>query len=105
MAGLLARVRSLVSRHKTAMLVIMVLLLVSPLFGVIGAELVGYKEPLDVAAEMIGLEEAEVPEWTPFTDYTVPGLPDTIGYIVAGLIGVAVILLVGALLMRMASGE
>lgn len=78
--------------NKRPFLMIVVIVLVSPLFGVIGAELVGYHEPLDVAAEKIGLGESE-PVWEGiFPDYTVPGLPDIIGYILAGLVGVSLLL-------------
>ncbi len=74
-------------------LLILILVLVSPIFGVIGAEIVGYHEPLDVAAEMIGLGESE-PIWSGiFPDYTVPGVPDVIGYVISGLVGVGVLLL------------
>jgi len=77
---------------KRLFLMIVVIVLVSPLFGVIGAELVGYHEPLDVAAEKIGLGESE-PVWKGiFPDYTVPGLPDVIGYILAGLVGIFLLL-------------
>jgi len=89
----------LLTRHKKALLAIAVLLVVSPLFGVVGAELVGYHEPLDVAAERLGLEEAGL--WSGILpDYTVPGLPEdwaglSVGYIISGLVGVAIILAIG----------
>ena len=86
-------------RHKRALITILVLVIISPIFGIILADMVGYHEPLDVAAEKLGLKELEI-EWTPLTDYTVPGLPDIIGYIICGFIGIAVILLIGALLSR-----
>lgn len=95
----------LLKRHKRALLLVIALVIISPLFGVVGAELVGYHEPLDVAAEMLHLEEWSLPEWTPFTDYTVPGLPDTIGYIVAGFIGVGVILGIGALFVKLSAQQ
>ena len=95
--------REIYEKHRRAIQAIIVMVLVSPLFGVIGANLVGYHEPLDVAAEMLHLHEAHLPNWTPFADYTVPGLPDTIGYIIAGFIGVGVILLVGSLLAKLGS--
>ncbi len=84
---------------RRALITIIVLVLISPLFGVIGAELVGYHEPLDVAAEVLGLEEKEL-YWSPFPDYTVPGLPEdwfglSVGYIVSGFIGVLIILGIG----------
>lgn len=89
-------------RYRGALLAAAVLLVISPVFGVVLAEKVGYHEPLDVAAEKLGLEEHPIAEWTPFSDYTVPGLPDTIGYIVAGAIGVAVILGIGLVAARLA---
>ncbi len=82
---------------RKALLVIVVLVLISPIFGVVLAELVGYHEPLDVAAEKLGLREVDI-EWTPFTDYTIPGLPDVLGYIIAGLLGISIILGVGYVL-------
>jgi len=93
----------LLTRHKKALLAIAVLLVVSPLFGVVGAELVGYHEPLDVAAERLGLEEAGL--WSGLLpDYTVPGLPEdwaglSVGYIISGLVGVAIILAIGLALL------
>ncbi len=78
---------------RKSYIAIIILVLISPLFGVIGANIVGYKEPLDLAAEMIGIEESE-PLWSGiFPDYTVPGLPDELGYIVAGFVGVFLLLL------------
>ncbi len=78
---------------RRSYIAIIILVLISPLFGVIGANIVGYKEPLDLAAEMIGIEESE-PLWSGiFPDYTVPGLPDELGYIVAGFVGVSLLLL------------
>jgi cobalt/nickel transport protein len=88
------------ARYRRALVAIAVLVCISPLFGVIGAELTGYHEPLDIAAEAVGLREAVVARWSPFTDYTVPGLPDVIGYAVAGAIGVALILALGAALAK-----
>ncbi len=72
------------------------MIIISPLFGIILANMVGYHEPLDVAAEMLHLKDiSDKINWTPFYDYTVPGLPDTIGYIVSGVIGVAVVYALG----------
>lgn len=81
---------------KKQVILIIGLILVSPIFGVILADMVGYHEPLDIAAELLGLKDiTEETNWTPFLDYTVPGLPDWLGYIVAGIIGVAVVLALG----------
>jgi len=99
-AGFTEWIRTIYTTHKKLITAIIIMALVSPLFGVIGAELVGYHEPLDVAAEMLHLHEAKLPNWTPFADYTVPGLPDTIGYIISAFIGVGVILVIGWLLAR-----
>ncbi|MEM2025858.1 MAG: PDGLE domain-containing protein [Desulfurococcaceae archaeon] len=81
------------------------LLIASPIFGVVLADLVGYHEPLDVAAELIGISEHDVSEqvnWTPLFDYRVPGLPDEIGYVVAGAIGTAIVAAAGCGLLRIA---
>ena len=95
--------RELLGRHRRALFVVAALLIVSPVFGVILADAVGYHEPLDVAAEKLGLREARLPEWTPFSDYSFPGLPPTLGYIAAGALGVAVILAAGAAIARSAA--
>lgn len=91
---------------KKVMFVITALILVSPIFGVILADMVGYHEPLDVAAEILGLNDiTEDINWTPFLDYTVPGLPDVLGYIISGFIGVGVILALGYVLKHFTSKE
>jgi len=91
-----------ISRRQALLLA--ALLAASPIFGVYLADLVGYREPLDVAAELLELKEVEV-GWAPFPDYTVPGLPVWLGYIVSGAIGVAAILLVGYALAKLSSGR
>lgn len=83
-------------RYRRALVAISLLLIISPLFGVVASELVGYQEPLDVAAEKIGLSEA--PLWRGLlSDYTIPGLLEdwvslSVGYIISGTIGVLLIL-------------
>jgi len=37
---------------KKALIIIIILLLISPVFGVVLADMVGYHEPLDLAAEL-----------------------------------------------------
>lgn len=82
--------------------IIFTLVLISPVFGVILAEAVGYHEPLDIAAEELHLEDlTEAINWTPFLDYSVPGLPDELGYVIAGFIGVGIILLVDLMFKKM----
>jgi|UniRef100_A0A7C3WSL8 hypothetical protein len=94
--------RQLLERHRRALLFTLALVVVSPVFGVHLAELVGFHEPLDIAAEALGLREiTEEINWTPFLDYTVPGLPDWLGYIVSGFIGVGAVLALGLLLLRL----
>ncbi|MCE4628378.1 MAG: PDGLE domain-containing protein [Desulfurococcales archaeon] len=83
---------------RKAWMVIILLVIVSPIFGVILADRIGYHEPLDVAAEKLGLSEKDVGYHTPFEDYTFPGLGPVPGYIAAGLLGVIVILVIGKLL-------
>ncbi len=73
---------------------LIILLIISPIFGVWLANMLGYAEPLDHVAEALHLNESEI-EWTPFKEYTVPGLPDWLGYIITGAIGVAVIIAIG----------
>ena len=84
---------------------VVLLVVISPLFGVYLAALVGYHEPLDVAAEKLGLHDlTEKTNWTPFLDYTVPGLPDWLGYIVSGFMGVAIVAALGYALARYMGG-
>jgi len=91
---------AILSRRQ--IVVLAVLLLVSPVFGVVLANTLGYAEPLDHVAEVLNLSEWEEFNWTPLKDYTFPGLPDWAGYIVSGIIGVVVILLIGFILQTVA---
>ncbi|MCW4042744.1 MAG: PDGLE domain-containing protein [Candidatus Bathyarchaeota archaeon] len=69
------------------------IILVSPIFGVILADIVGFHEPLDIAAEKVELHDlSKDMNWTPLFDYTIPGLSPEIGYIISGLLGIAIIL-------------
>jgi len=86
---------------KRAWLFILLLVAVSPVFGVFLADMLGYHEPLDVAAEKLGLRDlTERTNWTPFLDYRVPGLPEWLGYIASGIIGVAIVAALGYLVAR-----
>lgn len=90
-------------RFKKSVLVILALILVSPVFLVL-SDLVGYHEPLDVAAEALGLPDlTESINWTPFLDYNVPGLPATVGYVIAGILGISIVLGLGLLLRELVS--
>jgi ABC-type Mn2+/Zn2+ transport system ATPase subunit len=54
--------------------------------------------PLDVAGDLLHLKDIRYQiNWTPFIDYTVPGLPDMVGYAVAGVMGFLIILGIGYL--------
>lgn len=84
---------------------IILLLILSPLFGVILADMVGYREPLDIVAGILGLTDStEDINWTPFLDYNVPGLPGWIGYIVSGFIGITSVVCLGLLLEKLLKG-
>ncbi|MDH5816587.1 MAG: cobalamin biosynthesis protein [Candidatus Nezhaarchaeota archaeon] len=90
-------------KSKKAWATIIVLLILSPIFGVVLADIVGYHEPLDLAAEAIGLRDvSEEITWTPFFDYNVPGLPAEIGYIISGAIGVIAITMIGYGILKLA---
>jgi len=70
---------------KKAWIAIGVMILLSPLFAY-AAELVGYSEPLENVAEILGAEENQ--EYSGiFPDYTVPGLDPYIGTIISGIVG------------------
>lgn len=73
---------------------LILLICISPLFSIYLASLVGYREPIDIVAEELKLSEAEF-SWTPLKDYTIPGLPDWLGQILTGAIGVAIIFALG----------
>jgi len=78
---------------RKALITTLILIFISPFFGVILADMIGYHEPLDIAAEVLNLPDLTgIINWTPFLDYTVPGLPAEVGYIIAGILGIGVIL-------------
>ena len=84
----------MISRKQ--LIVILIMIALSPLFGVYLANLVGYHEPLDVAGDLLHLKDIRYQmNWTPFIDYTVPGLPDMVGYAIAGVMGFLIILGIG----------
>jgi len=86
---------------KKTLICLVTLLLLSPVFGIYLAGLVGYREPLDVAGEILNLTDiSDRINWTPLKDYSVPGLPDWLGYILSGVIGVALIYFLGLVLKK-----
>lgn len=85
-------------RIRKPIILALLLIIVSPVFGVILADMVGYHEPLDLAAEELGLSDlTDDINWTPFIDYTIPSLPANVGYILSGLLGIGIILAIGFL--------
>ncbi|AEA47806.1 PDGLE domain-containing protein [Archaeoglobus veneficus] len=78
---------------KKVYIAIAVMVALSPLFAY-AAELVGYSEPLENAAEMIGLEEHPIYSGV-LPDYTVPGLDSYSGTLIAGIVGTVITLGVG----------
>ena len=81
---------------------ILIIILVSPIFGVILADIVGFHEPLDIAAEKVELQDlSKDMNWTPLFDYTIPGLSPEIGYIISGILGIAIILGTGFVFKRL----
>ncbi|OGD54890.1 cobalamin biosynthesis protein [Candidatus Bathyarchaeota archaeon RBG_13_38_9] len=70
-----------------------IIVLVSPIFGIILADIVGFHEPLDIAAERLELQDlSKNMNWTPLFKYNIPGISPEIGYIISGLLGIAIIL-------------
>ena len=78
---------------KKVWIAIAIMVALSPLFAY-AAELVGYSEPLENAAEMLGLKEKPVYSGV-LPDYTVPGLDPYSGTLIAGITGTVLTLGVG----------
>ncbi len=70
---------------------IILTLIISPIFSIYLADLLGYKEPLDLILETLGYRGGESLINTPFLDYTVPYLPQALGYVVSGVIGLIIL--------------
>ncbi len=87
---------------KLALAVVAVMIILSPLFAYV-AELVGYAEPLENAAEIIGLHEHPIYEGI-LPDYTVPGLDPYTGTLIAGAVGTLIVLALGYAMTRNARG-
>ncbi len=83
---------------RAALAAVAVMIVLSPLFAY-AAELVGYSEPLENAAEMIGLHEHPIYEGL-LPDYTIPGLDPYLGTLIAGAIGTLIVLALGYAMTR-----
>jgi cobalt/nickel transport system permease protein len=81
------------SPGKVAYGAIAVMIALSPFFAY-AAELVGYSEPLENVAEMMGAEEHPIYEGI-LPDYTVPGLDPYIGTVISAITGVAIVMGIG----------
>ena len=82
---------------KGALIVIGILLLLTPLFAW-AADLVGYAEPLENAAEHLGAMEHETAIISGILpDYTIPGANPYVSAIVAGIVGCVIVLVIGIL--------
>jgi len=76
---------------KVPIVIVGILLILTPVFAYLSEE-VGYSEPLDKAAEILGLEENKIYEGI-FPDYTIPGLDPYLGTLISGIIGLVIVLL------------
>lgn len=78
-----------VSPGKSAFVVIAIMVALSPLFAY-AAELVDYSEPLENAAELIGLEEYSIYSGL-MPDYSIPGIDPYVGTLITGAIGTVIV--------------
>jgi len=79
---------------KGALLGILVLVVLAPLFGWASGA-VGYAEPLENAAEATGGAEAATTTLPGlFPDYSVPGLSTSVGTLVSAIVGTGLTLLI-----------
>ena len=76
---------------KRALLIIIVMIVLTPLFAW-ATEMVEYSEPLNNVAEMLGVEEEQLYSGL-LPNYTLPGLGIYIGTFVSAVAGVALTLL------------
>jgi len=85
-------------KWRKVFIVIAVMLLVSPFFAW-AAEVVGYAEPLENAAERLGAMEHEYAILSGLIpDYTIPGANPYASAIVAGIVGCLIVLGLGLVL-------
>jgi hypothetical protein len=87
-------------KWRKVLIVISVMILVSPFFAW-AAEVVGYAEPLENAAEDLGAMEHEYAILSGLIpDYTVPGADPYASTIVAGIVGCLIVLGLGLVVGR-----
>jgi len=90
---------------RRQILILSILIVLSPIFGVLLANIVDFHEPLDIVAEALGLIDiTENINWTPLLDYSIPGLPAWLGYIISGVVGVILVFCISLLVERLIKG-
>jgi len=75
---------------KKAYMAIAIMIILAPLFAW-AADMVGYSEPLENAAEETGAQENQTYSGI-FPDYGVPGINPYLSALITGAIGVAIIM-------------
>lgn len=78
---------------RKALAVIVVLALLSPVFGW-AAEAVGYAEPIDLAAEQTGAADEATGGHGLFSNYSVPGTGGAVGTLLSAVVGIGLMLVV-----------
>ena len=88
---------------KKAYILIASLIILAPIFAW-AADLVGYSEPLENAAEEAGASEHGGAYHGIFPDYTLPGINPYLSAMIAGIIGCLIIMGVAAILKKFKHG-
>ncbi len=92
-------------KWRTVLIVIAAMILVSPFFAW-AAEVVGYAEPLENAAEHLGAIEHEYAIISGIIpDYTIPGANPYASTIVAGIVGCLIVLCLGFVIGKALEGK
>lgn len=82
--------KGMVANKNKVWIFIGIMVILSPLFA-IAADMVGYSEPLENAAEHLGAEEDQ--DYTGLLpDYSVPGLGMVSGTLISGIVGTLITL-------------
>lgn len=84
---------------RKVVLVTAILIIISPIFGVVLPDLLQSEEYIESLAE--GLEPVIAVEyWTPFKEYTIYGLPEWLSYMISAILGYAIILTIYYAILR-----
>jgi cobalt/nickel transport protein len=76
---------------RKSLVALIVLGLIAPVFGW-ASGVVGYAEPIDVAAEQTGAADEATGGHGLFPDYSVPGLGSGVGTLLSALVGITITL-------------